>query len=85
MLDMHSRSHWLGLVLLPLSVACASTSLPVPADASANPNAETMPVSSKTRTLQAEYDPWATEPAVAGPKEPPGGSGHEGHEGHHHD
>jgi len=84
MLDLHSRNHWLGLMLLPLSVACASTTLPVPADTAANANADTMPLS-KTRTLQADYDPWATEPA-AGPKQPPGGgTGHEVHEGHQHD
>ena len=76
MLDLHSRKNWFVLTLLPLGVACASTTLPIPADAAANPNADTMPLSSETRALQADYDPWATQPAAA----PAGGSGHEGHQ-----
>ena len=82
MLELHSKSNWLVLTLLPLSLACTSTTLPVPAHAAANPNADTMPLSSETRTLRADYDPWATESATAAPKEP---AGHEGHEGHQHD
>ena len=86
MLDLHSRSTWLLLTLLPLSLACASTSLPVPPNGAANPDAESMPLSSETRALQADYDPWSTEPAAAAPKASvSAGSGHEGHEGHRHD
>lgn len=86
MLDLPFRNHWRVLTLLPLCLACASTTLPVPENAAANPDADTMPLSSGSRALRADYDPWATEPSGAVPKQPAsGGSGHEGHEGHQHD